>query len=63
MIKLNTLLISKYHIVHVGYNMIMAMPLKPNSKLGVIDVYRMKIYCAVSKLSYFFTLLMIEMFP
>ncbi len=35
----------------------------PPPKLGTISVYRMKIHWAVAKLSYFFTLLMIEMFP
>ncbi len=37
-------------------NMIMAMPLKPAPNLGVISIYR-------KKLSYIFTLLVIEMVP
>ncbi len=43
--------------------MIMAMSLKPTPKLGVISIYKVKIHWAVAKLSYFFTLLVIEMFP
>ncbi len=36
--------------------MIMATPLKPSPILPVISIYRMKINCAVAKLTYFFYL-------
>ncbi len=46
--------VTLYYFIEI--NMIMAMPLNPTPKLGVISIYRMKIHWAVAKLVIFFSL-------